>query len=100
MAIRACCCSTTSRFSGLHAARGEIGALICMHAETGLPIDVLVERAVAKGHTAPIYHALTRPGRRGDRHRAAIALAEMAKVPVYIVHLSAARAPSGCVKRA
>jgi len=33
---------------------GELGALICMHAETGLPIDVLVERAIAAGHTAPI----------------------------------------------
>ena len=40
---------------------GELGALICMHAENGLPIDVLVERALASGHTAPIYHALTRP---------------------------------------
>jgi dihydropyrimidinase len=72
---------------------GELGALICMHAETGLPIDVLVERAIAAGHTAPIYHALTRPevaeATGTDR---AIALAEMAKVPVYIVHLSAQRA--------
>src|SRR5215471_352705 len=34
---------------------GELGALICMHAETGLPIDVLVERALKAGHTAPIY---------------------------------------------
>ena len=41
---------------------GELGALVCMHAETGLPIDVLIERALAAGHTAPIYHALTRPG--------------------------------------
>jgi dihydropyrimidinase len=72
---------------------GELGALICMHAETGLPIDVLIERAVAQGHTAPIYHALTRPevaeATGTDR---ALALAEMAKVPVYIVHLSAQRA--------
>src|SRR5207237_10414822 len=40
---------------------GELGALITMHAEIGLPIDVLVQRALAAGHTAPIYHALTRP---------------------------------------
>ena len=72
---------------------GEIGALICMHAETGLPIDVLVERALAKGHTAPIYHALTRPEvAEATGTERALALAEMAKVPVYIVHLSAQRA--------
>jgi dihydropyrimidinase len=72
---------------------GELGALICMHAETGLPIDVLVERALAAGHTAPIYHALTRPEvAEATGTERAIALAEMAKVPVYMVHLSAQRA--------
>ncbi|MCW8141368.1 MAG: dihydropyrimidinase, partial [Planctomycetota bacterium] len=72
---------------------GEIGALICMHAETGMPIDVLVERALAAGKTAPIYHALTRPEvAEATGTERAIALAEMADVPVYIVHLSAQRA--------
>src|SRR5579871_5078984 len=72
---------------------GEIGALICMHAETGLPIDVLVQRALAEGHTAPVWHALTRPeAAEATGTERAIALAEMAKVPVYIVHLSAHRA--------
>lgn len=72
---------------------GELGALICMHAETGLPIDVLVQRALAKGHTAPIYHALTRPeAAEATGTERALALAEMAGVPVYIVHLSAQRA--------
>lgn len=42
---------------------GENGGLICMHAENGSVIDVLVERALAQGHTAPKYHALTRPPR-------------------------------------
>jgi dihydropyrimidinase len=72
---------------------GELGALICMHAETGLPIDVLVEQALARGHTAPIYHALTRPeAAEATGTERAIALSEMAGVPVYIVHLSAQRA--------
>ena len=72
---------------------GELGALISMHAEIGLPIDVLVQRALAEGHTAPIYHALTRPEvAEATGTERAIALAEMAKVPVYIVHLSAQRA--------
>ncbi|HZV03255.1 MAG TPA: dihydropyrimidinase [Planctomycetota bacterium] len=72
---------------------GELGALICMHAETGLPIDVLVERAIKEGKKAPIYHALTRPeAAEATGTERAIALAEMAQVPVYIVHLSAQRA--------
>jgi dihydropyrimidinase len=72
---------------------GEIGALICMHAENGIPIDVLVQQALAKGHTAPVYHALTRPqiAEAEGTHRA-LCLAEMAGAPVYIVHLSAERA--------
>ncbi len=37
------------------------GALICLHAENGGIIDVMVKRAIAEGKTAPIYHALTRP---------------------------------------
>src|SRR5207248_9730896 len=36
------------------------GALICMHAENGGVIDVIVRRALAEGKPAPIYHALTR----------------------------------------
>jgi len=65
------------------------GALICMHAENGSAIDVIVQQALAEGKTAPIYHALTRPTRAESEavHRA-IAMAEMAGVPVYIVHLS------------
>ncbi|HEY0191547.1 MAG TPA: dihydropyrimidinase [Kofleriaceae bacterium] len=72
---------------------GELGALITMHAEIGLPIDVLVQRALAEGHTAPIYHALTRPEvAESTGTERALSLAEMAKVPVYMVHLSAQRA--------
>jgi dihydropyrimidinase len=69
------------------------GGTICMHAENGGVIDVLVKRALAEGKTAPKYHALTRPARaEGEATHRAIALAEMADVPVYIVHLSAAEA--------
>ena len=71
----------------------ENGGTICMHAENGGVIDVLVERALAEGHRAPKYHALTRPSRaEGEATHRAIALAEMADVPIYIVHLSAAEA--------
>ncbi|MBV8758403.1 MAG: dihydropyrimidinase [Deltaproteobacteria bacterium] len=72
---------------------GELGALITMHAEIGLPIDVMVQRALAEGHTAPVFHALTRSEvAESTGTERAIALAEMAKVPVYMVHLSAQRA--------
>ena len=65
------------------------GALICMHAENGSVIDVMVRRALAEGKTAPIYHALTRPTiAEAEAVHRAIALAEMAGAPVYIVHLS------------
>jgi len=42
---------------------GKNGGTICMHAENGGVIDVLVQRALAEGKTAPKYHALTRPAR-------------------------------------
>src|SRR3984957_2780352 len=65
------------------------GALICMHAENGGVIDVIVQRALAEGKTAPIYHALTRPTiAEAEAVHRAIAMAEIAGVPVYIVHLS------------
>src|SRR5438105_9179484 len=65
------------------------GALICMHAENGGVIDVIVRRALAEGQTAPIYHAQTRPvTAEAEAVHRAIALAEMAGAPVYIVHLS------------
>ncbi len=68
---------------------GEHGGLICMHAENGVVIDVLVKQALAEGKRAPKYHALTRPTKaEAEGTGRAIAIAEMAGVPVYIVHLS------------
>src|ERR1700734_3433671 len=65
------------------------GALICMHAENGSVIDVIVQQALAEGKTAPIYHALTRPTKaEAEAVHRAIAMAEIAGVPIYIVHLS------------
>ena len=68
---------------------GEAGGLICMHAENGIVINEIIKHALAEGKTAPKYHALTRPTKAEAEgvHRA-IAIAEMAGAPVYIVHLS------------
>jgi len=49
----------------------EIGALICMHAENGGVIDVLVKKALAAKHTEPKWHALTRPPEASLRYRPA-----------------------------
>jgi dihydropyrimidinase len=71
----------------------DSGAFICMHAENGGAIDVIVQRALAEGKRAPKYHALTRPtAAEAEATGRAIALAEMAGAPVYIVHLSCAEA--------
>src|SRR5437773_8942136 len=68
---------------------GSSGAMVCMHAENGGAIDVIVKQALAEGKTAPKYHALTRPTTaEAEATSRAIALAEMAGAPVYIVHLS------------
>ena len=65
------------------------GGLVCMHAENGNAIDVMVQQALAEGKKAPKYHALTRPTTaEAEATSRAIALAEMAGAPVYIVHLS------------
>src|SRR3954468_18631949 len=70
-------------------AAGKRGGLICMHAENGIVINEIIKRFLADGRTAPKYHALTRPtiAEAEGVHRA-IAIAEMAESPVYIVHLS------------
>jgi dihydropyrimidinase len=68
---------------------GNAGGLICMHAENGIVINEIIKAALAEGKTAPRYHALTRPTKAEAEgvHRA-IAIADMAGSPVYIVHLS------------
>src|SRR5215475_5159230 len=70
-------------------ATAKNGGLVCMHAENGNAIDVIVQQALAEGKKAPKYHALTRPTTaEAEATGRAIALAEMAGAPVYIVHLS------------
>ncbi len=69
------------------------GGTVMVHAENGGVIEVLQQRALAAGRTDPRQHALTRPplAEAEATHRA-IALAELAGAPVYIVHVSAAEA--------
>jgi len=72
---------------------GEDGTVVCMHAENGIVIDEIVKQALKDKKTEPKWHALTRPTRMEAEgvHRA-ISIAEVAGVPVYIVHLSSSDA--------
>jgi dihydropyrimidinase len=69
------------------------GAMIMMHAENGIAIDVLVGQALSRGETDPVHHGLTRPPvLEGEATSRAIVLAGVAGAPLYIVHLSASEA--------
>ena len=69
---------------------GKNGGLIMMHAENGMAIDVIAADTVAAGITDPIGHGLARYSvLEGEATNRVIRLAQAAKVPVYIVHLSA-----------
>ena len=68
---------------------GEDGTLVCMHAENGVVIDELVRIALDKGEISPRHHALTRPTRlEAEGAHRALAIAEVANAPIYIVHVS------------
>ena len=68
---------------------GEDGTLVCMHAENGVVIDELVRIAHEQGQFSPKYHAITRPTRlEAEGVHRALAIAEVARAPIYIVHLS------------
>jgi dihydropyrimidinase len=67
----------------------ETGALVMVHAENGDAIDILVKRALAEGHTEPLWHARTRPPEtEGEATNRAVQLARVAGAPLYVVHVS------------
>jgi len=69
------------------------GALIMMHAENGIAIDVLAEQAVERGETDPKYHGIVRRAElESEATHRAIQLAKVGAAPLYIVHLSASEA--------
>jgi len=71
----------------------EDGATVCMHAENGIAIDVLVAQALDRGETDPMNHGLVRRSiLEGEATHRAIRLAEMTGAQLYIVHLSAKEA--------
>lgn len=72
---------------------GDHHGLLCVHAENGDVIDVLANELARRGRMGPSSHALSRPAAtEWEAVRRAIALAEMAEAPLYLVHLSTDRA--------
>jgi dihydropyrimidinase len=71
----------------------EHRALVMVHAENSDAIAWATRRLLSSGHTAPRYHADSRPAavEREAVHRV-ITLAELADVPLLIVHVSSADA--------
>jgi len=71
----------------------EAGMLVMVHAENGDAIDMLVKKALAEGHTTPEWHALTRPDWcEGEATNRAVSLAAIAGAPLYVVHVTCAKA--------
>jgi dihydropyrimidinase len=79
-------------FEALQIAR-EAGVLVMVHAENGDVIAKLQAQALARGDTAPRFHALTRPESvEAEATGRAIRLAEVADAPILVVHVSCAAA--------
>lgn len=72
----------------------DTGMMAMVHAENGLAIDVLIEQAIAAGHTAPEFHSRTRPPELEAEavHRASVLARVAGNAPLYIVHLSSSHA--------
>lgn len=69
----------------------RLGGLVMVHAENGIVIDLIVRETVAAGHTAPGFHALSRPAiLEGEATQRVITLATLAQAPLYVVHVSCA----------
>lgn len=67
----------------------EINGLLGFHCENGDVIDILIKENKGKGNTSPKYHALSRPVEiEREAINRVVTLAEIAKAPVYVVHLS------------
>ncbi|MEM6441068.1 MAG: dihydropyrimidinase [Pseudomonadota bacterium] len=67
----------------------EGGGLAMVHAENHGLLDWTIDRLARAGHTAPKFHAPSRPAAaEAEAIRRAIALAEFLDAPLFIVHVS------------
>ncbi len=67
----------------------ELGAIALVHAENGDVVAELSARLLAEGNRGPEAHAYSRPPQvEGEATNRAIMIADMAGVPLYVVHTS------------
>jgi len=67
----------------------DLGAIAMVHAENGDVVAELTARLLAAGNTGPEAHAYSRPPQvEGEATNRAIMIADMAGVPLYVVHTS------------
>ena len=72
---------------------GELGALAMVHAENGDVVAQMQARLLAEGNNGPEAHAFSRPTEvEGEATNRAIMIADMAGVPLYVVHTSCEQA--------
>ncbi len=68
---------------------GDLGGLAMVHAENGDVVAELTAKLIAEGNTGPEAHAYSRPPQvEGEATNRAIMIADMAGVPLYVVHTS------------
>ena len=71
----------------------ELGALPLVHAENGDVVASMTAKLLAEGNDGPEGHAYSRPPEvEGEATNRAIMLADMAGVPLYVVHTSCEQA--------
>ncbi|OJU37954.1 MAG: dihydropyrimidinase [Rhizobiales bacterium 68-8] len=67
----------------------ELGALPLVHAENGDVVAALSQKLLSEGNNGPEGHAYSRPPEaEGEATNRAIMIADMAGVPLYVVHTS------------
>src|SRR5687768_16204180 len=78
---------------------GEAGGMTLVHAENGIAISQMIENLVAAGKMEPKYHAQSRPPvMQADGVARALRVGEVAKAPVFIVHVSCEAAMNEIVR--
>jgi dihydropyrimidinase len=67
----------------------ELGGIALVHAENGDVVAELTAKLLAEGNNGPEAHAYSRPSQvEGEATNRAIMIADMAGVPLYVVHTS------------
>jgi D-hydantoinase len=67
----------------------ELGGIAMVHAENGDVVAEMTAKLLAEGNTGPEAHAYSRPSQvEGEATNRAIMIADMAGVPLYVVHVS------------